>query len=157
MKQKALEIMTSISKNDKLTWENYIANYKNFSVNLKNNKKSLAIEKKKNFSTNLLRPFKKEKKNNVPEGVIDLHGYRLHTAKIALHNYIVSAYEKRIRNILVITGKGNNNTGALKKEVPLWLNDKKLTSLLINYETAPNKLGGNGALLVRIKNKNKQN
>ena len=91
----------------------------------------------------------------MPEAVIDLHGYRLQTAKIILHNYIVNAYEKRIRNILIITGKGYNNTGALKKEVPLWLSDEKLMNLLINYETAPNKFGGAGALLVRIKNKNK--
>ena len=28
-------------------------------------------------------------------------------------------------------------------------------NLLINYETAPSKLGGTGALLVRIKNKYK--
>ena len=77
------------------------------------------------------------------------------TAKIVLHNYIVNAYEKKIRNILIITGKGHNNTGVLKKEVPLWLNDKALINLLINYETAPNKFGGEGALLVRIKNRNK--
>ena len=70
-----------------------------------------------------------------------------------MHNYIVNAYEKKIRNILIITGKGRNNAGVLKKEVPLWLNDKTLKNLLINYETAPNKFGGEGALLVRIKNK----
>ena len=79
----------------------------------------------------------------------------MHTAKIILHNYIVNAYENGIRNILIITGKGYNNTGALKREVPLWLNEKTLINLLINYETAPNKFGGEGALLVRIKNKNK--
>ena len=97
----------------------------------------------------------KKNKRIIPEGVIDLHGYRLHTAKKILHNYIINAYEKKIRNILIITGKGQNNTGALKREVPLWLNDKTLLDLLINFETAPNKFGGEGALLVRIKNKDK--
>ena len=144
--------MSSISKNDKQTWENYIANFNSFSINLKNRKKNLV--KKKTISTNKLSSFQKEKKN-IPQGILDLHGYRLKTAKIILHNYIVNAYEKKIRNILIITGKGRNNTGVLKKEVPLWLNDKKLIGLLINYETAPNKFGGEGALLVRIKNKNK--
>ena len=38
--------MSSISKNDKQTWENYIANFNSFSINLKNRKKNL--EKKKN-------------------------------------------------------------------------------------------------------------
>ncbi len=144
--------MSSISKSDKQTWENYIANFGRFSFNLKNGKKNLV--KKKTFSTSKLSPLQKEKKN-IPEGIIDLHGYRLKTARIILHNYIVNAYEKKIRNILIITGKGHNNTGVLKKEVPLWLNDKTLVNLLINYKTAPNKFGGEGALLVRIKNKNK--
>ena len=144
--------MSSISKNDKQSWENYIANFNDFSFNLKNRKNNLV--KKKTFSTSKLRPFQKDKKN-IPEGILDLHGYRLQMAKIILHNYIVNAYEKKIRNILIITGKGRNNTGVLRKEVPLWLNDKTLTDLLINYETAPNKFGGEGALLVRIKNKNK--
>ena len=140
--------MSSISKTDKQTWENYISNFENFSINLKKN------NKKKIFSTSQFRPFQIEKKK-VPLGILDLHGYRLHAAKITLHNYIINAYEKKIRNILIITGKGYNNKGALKKEVPLWLNDKTIINLLINYETAPNKLGGGGALLVRIKNKNK--
>ncbi len=144
--------MSPISKSDKQIWENYIANFNNFSININNSKKNLV--KKKSFSTNKLSPFRKEKKN-IPDGIIDLHGYRLQTAKIILHNYIVNAYENKIRNILIITGKGHNNTGVLKKEVPLWLNDKALINLLINYETAPNKFGGEGALLVRIKNKNK--
>ena len=144
--------MSPISKSDKQIWENYIANFNNFNINLKNRKKNLV--KKKTFSTSKLSPFKKEKKN-IPEGIIDLHGYRLQTAKIILYNYIVNAYENKIRNILIITGKGRNNTGVLKKEVPLWLNDETLIDLLINYETAPNKFGGEGAFLVRIKNKNK--
>ena len=144
--------MSPISKSDKQTWDNYIANFNNFSINLKNRKKDLV--KKKLFSKSKLSPFQKEKKN-IPQGILDLHGYRLKTAKVILHNYIVNAYEKKIRNILIITGKGRNNTGVLKKEVPLWLNDETLIDLLINYETAPNKLGGEGALLVRIKNKNK--
>ena len=144
--------MSSISKNDKQTWENYISNFNNFSINLKNRKKNLV--KKKTISASKLSPYQKEKKN-IPQGIIDLHGYRLKTAKIILHNYIVNAYEKKIRNILIITGKGRNNAGVLKKEVPLWLNDEALIDLLIDYETAPNKFGGEGALLVRIKNKNK--
>ena len=36
--------MSSITKNDKQTWENYIANFNSFSINLKNHKKN--FEKK---------------------------------------------------------------------------------------------------------------
>ena len=37
--------MSSISKNDKQTWENYIANFNSFSINLKNRKKN-SVKKK---------------------------------------------------------------------------------------------------------------
>ena len=151
--------MSLISKNDKKTWENYIANFNNFSINFRNNKnsnlnKKTNISLKNSFSSGQLNSFKDGKAR--PEGVIDLHGYRLYNAKIALHKYIVNAYENNIRNILIITGKGYNNTGVLKREVPLWLNDQKLMSLLVNFEIAPKEFGGEGALLVKIKRKKKK-
>ena len=151
--------MSLISKNDKKTWENYIANFNNFSIKLQNNensnlKKKTKVISKNSFSSEQLKSFKHEKAK--PESVIDLHGYRLYNAKIALQKYIVNAYEKNIRNILIITGKGYNNTGVLKREVPLWLNDQKLMSLLVNFEIAPKEFGGEGALLVKIKNKKKK-
>ena len=90
------------------------------------------------------------------EGILDLHGYRLENAKIILKKFITESYNKNLRNILVITGKGLHNTGVLKKEVPLWLNEKGLVNLLIDYKTAPNNIGGEGALLVRLKNKSKR-
>ena len=61
----------------------------------------------------------------------------------------------KIRNILIITGKGLNNQGVLKKEVPLWLEDQNIKFFLVGYETAPNNIGGTGALLVRVRNKYK--
>ena len=151
--------MSLISKNDKKTWENYIANFNNFSINFPNKKNSNLNQKtklilKNSFSSEHLNSFKHGKAK--PEGVIDLHGYRLYNAKIALQKYIVNAYEKNIRNVLIITGKGYNNTGILKREVPLWLNDEKLISLLVNFEIAPKEFGGEGALLVKIKNKKKK-
>ena len=149
--------MSSISKDDKRTWENYTTNLNNLRVNFQNNKSlflgSKKIKSRKSVSQNHLKQIKQKKLK--PEGVIDLHGHRLHTAKTILQKYIFNAYEMNLRNILIITGKGHNNNGLLKKEVPSWLNDKILIKYLINYETAPKRLGGEGALLVRIKNKNK--
>ena len=148
--------MSLISKNDKKAWENYVANFNNFSINFQNSKNSQVRRQTKIFLKNSsshgqLNSYKNKKVR--PEGVIDLHGYRLYNAKIALQKYILYAYEKNIRNILIITGKGHNNKGILKKEVPLWLNDQNLMSLLINFEIAPKEFGGDGALLVKIKNK----
>ena len=90
-----------------------------------------------------------------PDGILDLHGYTLYSGKLILNKYIINCYEKNIRNILIITGKGNNNKGALKEEVPKWLNEKILKRYLINFDLAPKHFGGEGALLVRIKNKYK--
>ena len=151
--------MSLISKNDKKTWENYIANFNNFSINFQNNRNSNLNKKRKvflknSFSFEHLNSLKRGKVK--PEGVIDLHGYRLYNAKIALQKYIVNAYEKNIRNILIITGKGYKNKGILKKEVPLCLNDQKLMSLLVKFKIAPKEFGGEGAVQVNIKKKKKK-
>ena len=63
---------------------------------------------------------------------------------------------KNIRNILIIAGKGQHNKGTLKKEVPKWLNDKFFNKFLVNFNQAPKHFGGEGALLVRIKNRYKK-
>ena len=150
--------MSPISEVDKKTWENYIANFNNSNISFQSDKKYTISKLNKKLLKKTL-PHTHYKQVNqikfVPDGVLDLHGYRLHNAKIILQKYILKAFENNLRNILIITGKGRNNTGVLKKEVPLWLSDRILIKLLINFETAPKKFGGEGALLVRIKNKNK--
>ncbi len=150
--------MSFISENDRKTWQNYIDNFKSFNIGFTNDEKNkVNISQKKLFNKTIsLTNFKLIKQGKAkPDGVLDLHGYKLQDAKIVLHNYIVNAYEENLRNILIITGKGQNNTGVLKKEVPLWLNDKISTNFLVSYKIAPKNFGGEGALLLRIKNKNK--
>ena len=151
--------MVFISKNDKKTWEEYILNFEKFTLNKRifNNKTEVKILKKnlvkKSDSINSYQLFKRGKIK--PDGIIDLHGYRLKTGKLKLEGYILKSYEKNFRNILIITGKGLNNLGVLKKEVPIWLEDQAIKKFLISHEPAPNNFGGSGALLVRIKNKYK--
>ena len=151
--------MFFISKNDKKTWEEYIINFEKLKLNIdiRKKEKQEKISKKdlilKNDITNSYKLFKKGKIK--PDGIIDLHGYRLKIGKIKLENYILKSYENNLRNIIIITGKGSNNMGALKKEVPIWLENQNIKTFLISFETAPNNFGGSGALLVRIKNKYK--
>ena len=116
--------MSLISKNDKKAWENYIANFNNFSINFQNSEnnqvnKQTKILLKNSSSNGQLNSYKNRKVR--PEGVIDLHGYRLQNARIALQKYILNAYEKNIRNILIITGKGYNNKGTSFFNMPLLL------------------------------------
>ena len=150
--------MSIISENDRKIWQNYIDNFKGFNINFSYKNKDIVsrTQKKKLQRTVSLNNLKLIDQGKVkPDGVLDLHGYKLKDARIILQKYIVNAYEENVRNVLIITGKGQNNTGVLKKEVPLWLNNEILTNLLVNYKIAPKKFGGEGALLVRIKNKNK--
>ena len=152
--------MVLISKIDKKTWENYVSNLENtviipskkYSKNLNN-----IIKNENNFKKNstLASPKLFKKKDVKPNLILDLHGYSLYSGRLFLNKHIIDCYEKNIRCILIITGKGFNNKGPLKEEVPKWLNDKYLNRYIINFNQAPKNFGGEGALLVRIKNKYK--
>ena len=152
--------MVLISKIDKKTWDNYVSNLektviipsKKHSRNLNNN-----IKNTTNFKKNLTLASPKllKKKDVKPDLILDLHGYNLYSGRLFLNKHIIDCYEKNIRCILIITGKGFNNKGPLKEEVPKWLNDKYLNRYIINFNQAPKHFGGEGALLVRIKNKYK--
>ena len=150
--------MTAISKCDKRVWENYVSNLekyilsskKNIGLYNKENNKKLILRSK---SLNNTKSFNKKKLK--PDMNLDLHGQTLYSARLLLHKFISNCYEKNIRTILIITGKGHNNKGVLKEEVPKWLNEKFLKRYLVNFDLAPKYFGGEGALLVRIKKKNK--
>ena len=153
--------MVLISKHDKKIWENYVSNFEKYTVIKQNNSESIAKIKFDNTGTN----NKDKRSNNIksirkkktkPDAVIDLHGYTIYSAKIILNNYIVDCYERNIRNILIVTGKGKMNKGKLKEEVPKWLNETYLNRYLVSINLAPNHFGGDGALLVRIKNRFKK-
>jgi DNA-nicking Smr family endonuclease len=152
--------MATISKDDKRIWENYVSNLENYILFPKNdglskNKivNSNHVVRKK--SSNSVRSLKKKKLEL--DAILDLHGQTLYSAKLLLHKFMSYCYEKNIRNILIITGKGQNNKGVLKEEVPKWLNDNLLNKFLVNFNVAPKHFGGEGALLVRLKNRFKTN
>ena len=159
MKPKAIRNMVVISKYDKKIWEDYVSNYEKYA--LLPQKSSLVKNKQKNKipfrNDKLLNSSKNFKKKKIePDKILDLHGHTLYSSKLILHKFISNCYEKNIRDVLIITGKGQNNKGALKEEVPKWLSDKLLNKYVVNFNVAPTKFGGDGALLVRIKNKFKK-
>ncbi len=151
--------MVFISKNDKQVWEEYILNFNQFTFNLDKKNTKISTKKQDKSINRKIQPFKNIhllKKGKIqPDGIIDLHGYKLENAKIKLKIYIINAFEKNFRNIIIITGKGINNMGVLKREVPIWLQNEEIKRFIISFETAPQHIGGNGALIVRIKNKYK--
>ena len=152
--------MAEISKCDKRVWENYVSNLEKYilfpkKAGLSNNKRKFNKLVFKNKPLNSPKSFKKKKLE--PNMVLDLHGHTLYSARSLLSKFMSDCYEKNIRNILIITGKGQNNKGVLKEEVPKWLNEKLLNKFLVNFNVAPKHFGGEGALLVRLKNRLKTN
>jgi len=159
--------MIFLSNEDKEVWEKYKLNMHklridtkkiNIDSNIKKINQSLPKNSKKKYIiNNTFDKFLKllNKRKIKPDGIIDLHGFKLQEAKLVLKNYVFQAFNNNKRNILIITGKGLNKIGALKKEVPIWLNEREIRKILISYENAPKSFGGEGALIIRLKNKEK--
>ena len=100
------------------------------------------------------------------EARLDLHGMRQRDAHVALRKFLKWAQAKDYRHVLVITGKGSpratpstfyedETRGVLRQAVPHWLSHGDLAPLIVSFSEAPRRLGGEGALYVRLR-KNRQ-
>jgi DNA-nicking Smr family endonuclease len=96
------------------------------------------------------------------EARLDLHGMRQREAHAALRRFLKSAQGKGYRHVLVITGKGaaadttrpfyeSEERGVLRQAVPHWLTAPDLAAVVLSYSEAPRRLGGEGALYVRLR------
>ena len=82
---------------------------------------------------------------------IDLHGLTESGAYPLLMDFVMREYKRGARSLLVITGRGTGNAGVLRTNVPRWLDVEPVASYITAIELAPANLGGDGALLVRLK------
>jgi DNA-nicking Smr family endonuclease len=90
------------------------------------------------------------------DGRIDLHGMTQAEAHDALLGFMRSRQTRGCKLVLVITGKGASGDaasgrGVLKRMVPLWLEMPELRSIVVGYESASVRHGGEGALYVRLR------
>ena len=101
------------------------------------------------------------------EGRIDLHGMRQSEAHAALRRFLMRSYADGRRFLLVITGKGaplrrgeddaeligvrEGERGVLKRNVPRWLEEPELRSIVVGFTTAAIRHGGEGALYVQLR------
>lgn len=95
-----------------------------------------------------------------PEGRIDLHGMTLDRAHGALNRFIMSSHGAGKRLVLVITGKGKNRDeggpipvrhGVLRHQVPQWLAQQPLKSVVMQVSQAHVSHGGGGAYYVYLR------
>lgn len=100
------------------------------------------------------------------DGRVDLHGMTQAEAHGALRQFLVGAHERDARWVLVITGKGSRRkagrsevedsfmpreSGILRRNVPLWLEQSDLRDIVIAFRTAAQAHGGDGALYVQLR------
>jgi len=156
--------MHKLSDKDKKIWNFYISNLKSVKKADKNKKinpsTNSGINKvlKPNVSFTLDNKIKKKIKSNKLnfDAIIDLHGQTEVQAYELIKNFIKDCYFNNFKSIMIITGKGSNNKGKLKLKTPLWLKSEVISKYVVGFETMPHHKGGEGALLVRIKNKLKK-
>ena len=111
-----------------------------------------------------------KEKNNSKHNVrrerfkFDLHGFTLDDANRKIREIIFFCNEKKYKELLIITGKGihstndndvyvSKNLGKLKYSVPEFIkSDEELNKLILSVTEADIKDGGEGALLIKMKN-----
>ena len=134
-----------LSNKDKKDWKNFISS------------KEKLLDKDKFF-------FKKDKNLNLLK-TIDLHGLSLDVANKKIDEFINICFVKKIKKIIVITGKGNrsqtiNNPyiskdlSILKNSVPEFIkSNQNLMKMIKSIEGAKIEDGGSGSFYIYLKNK----
>jgi len=89
------------------------------------------------------------------EARIDLHGMTHDRARAALESYIRRVWDEGCREVLVITGKGTQGDGVLRRFTPEWLAAPPLRDLVAGVSQAHRRHGGDGALYVALRRRPK--
>ena len=109
--------------------------------------------------------FKSQKKELIKIRSIDLHGYTLEKANIAIEEFILKAFEESVSKLIVVTGKGihsdvekdpyvSKDLSILKYSVPEFINNNENLMRVINdIQDATIEDGGSGAFYVFLKKK----
>ena len=130
-----------LSKEDKKVWEDFIKN-----------PSDIFDKDKSNLRKNKNQRFK-----------FDLHGFTLDEANKKVKEIITNCFEKKYKEILLITGKGMHSSnekdtyvskdlGKLKFSVPDFIKtDEELSKLTLSIGEADLKDGGQGAIIIRLR------
>ena len=130
------------TQEDKKTWEEYIKN------------PSDIFDKEQDASGSIKRRERYK---------FDLHGFTLDEANNKVKEIIEYCLKNKFRELLLITGKGihstndkdayiSKNLGKLKYSVPEFIKTSELNKFIISINDAEKKDGGEGAIIIRLKN-----
>ncbi len=132
-----------INQEDKKTWEDYIKN------------PSDIYDKDKGYST------KNQRKERFR---FDLHGFTLDDANTKVQEIINYCFNNKFKELLLITGKGihsrndedayiSKDLGKLKYSIPEFVKtNPELNKLIISINDAEKKDGGEGAIIIKLRN-----
>ncbi len=84
---------------------------------------------------------------------LDLHGLTQDRARVALERFLTHAWTEGYRAVLVITGKGVQGDGILRRAAPEWLAAPHLAHIVAGVSESHRRHGGEGALYVALKRK----
>ena len=131
------------NQEDKRTWEDYIKNPSD-------------IYDKDQVTSNDIRRKERYK--------FDLHGFTLDEANSKVKEIINHCVKNKFREVLLITGKGihsasdndayiSKDLGKLKYSVPEFIKtNSELSKFIISINDAEKRDGGEGALIIKLKN-----
>ena len=131
------------NQEDKKTWEEYIKNPSDIYDKDQGNSNSIQRRERYKF---------------------DLHGFTLDDANDKVKEIIKHCIKNKFKEILLITGKGihstneedtyvSKNLGKLKYSVPEFIRtNSDLNKLIISINDAEKKDGGEGALIIKLRN-----
>ena len=131
-----------LSQKDKKVWEDFIKNPFDIYDKDINNQKSSRKDRYK----------------------FDLHGFTLENANKKVREILLSCIENKYKELILITGKGIHSSnekdayvskdyGKLKYSVPEFIkSNPELNKLIISIHEADIKDGGEGAILIKLKN-----
>lgn len=143
----------------------------------KSSSKEFKILKKPDISTDLKTAPSKDIDKRTDERLrrgqmkidltLDLHGMNREQAQRALSHSLQDAYQAGKRTILIITGKGRGKAGSadwiapkpgvLKQNLPSWLSEPPLATIVLKAYPAKPSDGGNGAFYVYLRRKRESN
>ncbi len=89
-----------------------------------------------------------------PEAHLDLHGQNANQALNSLSWFIKNAYQRGLRTVLVVTGRGKNSpdgVGVLRPLLQRWLSREPFKRVVLAFCTAKPADGGPGAVYVLLR------